>query len=101
MACVACGDDRNIAELHSVWTIVSMGTKFWSTCLQAGTACVACGDDRKIVEFIRSAPARDIATPGQRVQQVCEREGGREGGSEQPECVCCVVCVLTCMGIVC
>merc|ERR1719199_1217624 len=37
---------------------------------QTGTACVACGDDRKIVEFVRSAPSREIPTPGQRVQQL-------------------------------
>ena len=37
---------------------------------QQGTACVACGDDRKITEFHRSAEARKLETPGQRVQQL-------------------------------
>ena len=31
---------------------------------------MACGDDRKIVEIMRSAPSREVPTPGQHVQQL-------------------------------
>eukprot|EP00960_Hanusia_phi_P017910 526648-Hanusia_phi.AAC.1 len=41
-----------------------------STACVRSSQVIACGDDRKISEFVKSATAREVGTPGMRVQQL-------------------------------